>query len=321
MSFETDRPLNARQATAFLIAIAGLGLTLLFGRPALGQQRPLTELGDSPPAALLRWHTDYALARSTATERRTLLLVQFHASGSDEGAAKAWRDSLATCTSRLEKLSQWTLASVATDSRIQVNNESIQLSDHSAFAELLGGPGLAVIDCRDAASEAFRSVISLIPCLEARAEGGIRFPSPTEVDVLLDLPEGSLTQRTLVYAVRTHPDGPRSAAGEWHPALVTEVQSHSAHQASIRVQGHHGWESRFHRINTQLPGDVVAQEVCAESWPAQGLWAAARECVRSWRQSSGHWNAVSTSHPYFAYDMKRGANGVWYATGIFGRRR
>lgn len=321
MSFQTVRPLNALQATTFAITIAGLWLTLVYGRPAQGQPLPPTEQSDSQPAALLRWHTDYEQARSTATERRTLLLVQFHSPESGAGAAKAWRDSLTASASRLEKLSQWTLASVSTDSRILVNDESIRLGDHSAFAELLGGPGLAVIDCRDSASEAFRSVISLIPCLDAQPEGGVRFPSPTEVDVLLDLPEGSLTQRTLVYAVRTHPDGPRSAEGQWHPALVEEVRSHASYQASIRLQGHHGWASRFHRINSKLPGDVVAQEVCAESWAAQGLWAAARECVRSWRQSSGHWNAVSTSHPYFAYDMQRGANGVWYATGIFGRRR
>ena len=85
-------------------------------------------------------------------------------------------------------------------------------------------------------------------------------------------------------------------------------------------QGHHNWQNRFERINAKLSAGLLAQEVCAESWPGQGLLEAARECVHSWRQSPGHWDAVKTQHPVFGYDMQRGANGVWYATGIFGRQ-
>jgi hypothetical protein len=139
--------------------------------------------------------------------------------------------------------------------------------------------------------------------------------------VLLELPIGSLTQRTLIYAVRLHPESPRSTDGHSHPLLFEEAEKHSSHQASIGVQGHHAWDQRFHRINARLPAGVIAQEVCAESWPGQDLFAAAVECVHSWRQSSGHWSAVSGRHAYFGCDMKRGANGIWYATGIFGRSR
>ncbi len=86
------------------------------------------------------------------------------------------------------------------------------------------------------------------------------------------------------------------------------------------MQGHHSWESRFHRINSKLPSGVVAQEVVAESWPNEGLVEACVDCVHSWRQSPGHWGAVRRRHPLFGYDIKRGRNGIWYATGIFGRR-
>ncbi|HJT35965.1 MAG TPA: hypothetical protein VJ783_28310, partial [Pirellulales bacterium] len=40
--------------------------------------------------------------------------------------------------------------------------------------------------------------------------------------------------------------------------------------------------------------------------------------VDSWRHSSGHWSAVYHRQPRFGYDMKRGVNGIWYATGLFG---
>jgi len=60
--------------------------------------------------------------------------------------------------------------------------------------------------------------------------------------------------------------------------------------------------------------------VCAESWPGQGLLRAALECVRCWRLSPGHWRAVSSRSDAYGYDIKRGSNGVWYATGIFVNR-
>jgi hypothetical protein len=134
--------------------------------------------------------------------------------------------------------------------------------------------------------------------------------------VILTLPPGTLTQRTLIYAVRTHPEKPASADGELSPYLLEETRDHSQYQADIRLQGHHFWESRFHRVMSRLNGSS-AREVCAESWPGQNLVDAAEECVHSWRQSSGHWSAVRSPQRSFGYDMKRGSNGIWYATGIF----
>jgi hypothetical protein len=136
---------------------------------------------------------------------------------------------------------------------------------------------------------------------------------------LLDLPRGSLTQRTLIFAVRVHPERPASAESAAIPLLAAESESHARYQAQLGVQGHHDWDTRFHRINARLTG-LTAQEVCAESWPGQDLVDAAFECVDSWRQSSGHWSAVHSRNVYFGYDMKRGRNGVWYGTGIFARR-
>ena len=101
--------------------------------------------------------------------------------------------------------------------------------------------------------------------------------------------------------------------------MLAEAESHSAYQAQIGVQGHHGWDYRFQRINSRLPGGCLSYEVCAESWPGQGLLHSAIECVRCWRLSSGHWRSVASPCQAYGYDIKRGRNGIWYATGIFGR--
>ena len=119
--------------------------------------------------------------------------------------------------------------------------------------------------------------------------------------------------------MRTHPERPASTKGQFHPVLAEEAESASEYQARIGRQGHHFWETRFHRINARLPHGLTASEVCAESWPGQGLLESAIECVRCWRLSSGHWSAVRAEHRCYGYDIKRGSNGIWYATGIFGR--
>jgi hypothetical protein len=144
--------------------------------------------------------------------------------------------------------------------------------------------------------------------------------TPEQLEVIANLPPGTPTQRALIYAIRIHPDAPASTNGTFDPMLAKEAESHSLHQARIQRQGHHNWDARFRRINAVLPAGLVACEVCAESWPGESLVEAAIECVRSWRTSSGHWRAVRTACPVYGYDMKRGSNGVWYATGIFGQK-
>lgn len=196
---------------------------------------------------------------------------------------------------------------------VQSGGKAITLLKHAAFHELHGQPGLAMIDMREPGSPLFRQVVTVYPF----TSGAI---SAEHLAVLLELPRGTLTQRTLIFAVRTHPERPASSNSRFSPLLARETESHAAYQARLNLQGHHHWERRFHEINAQLPGGLIAQEVCAESWPGQNLVDAAIECVHSWRQSPGHWSAVSGNSELFGYDMKRGTNGVWYGTGIFAHR-
>jgi hypothetical protein len=203
-------------------------------------------------------------------------------------------------------------AALAQGAKFAQDEKSVVL-DHPAFAQMCRQSGLAIVDLTDRDGPHYGQVVSVYPFS----------PQPPisaeKLAVLLDLPQGSLTQRTLIFAVRAHPEQPASAASHLSPLLAREAESHSELQARLALAGHHHWDSRFQAINARLSGGLVAQEVCAESWPGQPLLEAAHECVESWRQSSGHWDAVSRRHALFGYDMKRGANGVWYATGIFAR--
>lgn len=263
----------------------------------------------------LTWLDDYPAAMQQASDDQRLLFVWFYdakqQAANDQFVASILHDPVVAA-----KLQQMTLVKVPLTAEITENDKPLLLLDHRSFAELKKRPGLAMIDFRDAKQKYHGWVVSIYPF----QKGTI---SKSRLQVLCDLPPGTLSQRTLIFAVRTHPAAPKSAWSPHSNYLSGEAEKHSLHQARINLQGHHNWESRFHQINQGLAAQIggrsfSSKEVCAESWPGQSLLDAAEECVHSWSQSSGHWSAVSGAHAFFGYDMKRGSNGVWYATGIFG---
>jgi hypothetical protein len=275
---------------------------------------PATVLSAAEPKAdapKIDWLNNYAKALKAAEEQNKMLLLHFCDCSEGEPCSRFKAETLDDPRVR-RKLQDYVCAQLPLGTKIQVQGKKIVLLEHDAFHEMLGKAGIAIVDFRTADAKLRGSVVSAFPITENLSY------TPEQMTVILTLPPGTLTQRTLIYAVRTHPEKPASTDGELLPALLEEAQSHSQYQADIRLQGHHQWGSRFARIVARLPGGLGAREVCAESWPGQNLVEAAIECVHSWRQSNGHWGAVSGSQRFFGYDMKRGDNGVWYATGIFG---
>jgi len=255
------------------------------------------------------WLTDYAAAVELAKSEGKMLLVFFY--NSDKSCARFEAGTLADAKVRT-KLQNVVCARLPLSTKVEVDGEEVRLLDRSRFKEMLGRPGIAILDYAHKDAKYYGCVVSTFPLTSKL------FYTPRQMAVILDLPPGTLTQRTLIYAVRIHPEKPASTAGKPTPHLLSEAESHSNHQARICLQGHHGWETRFQHISARLPSGLSASEVCAESWPGENLVEAAIECVRCWRCSDGHWSAVRARHRVFGYDMKRGRNGTWYATGIFG---
>jgi hypothetical protein len=261
----------------------------------------------------LAWQTDYATAMEVAKEQKKLMLIFFF-DPANERSTQFEQDVLGSADVRKRLCAEYICLRLAVDAKIQSGEEEITLIKHTAYKEMLGQPGIAVVDFAHPDTPLDSTVVSTFPLTPRLSY------TPEQMLVILGLPPGTLTQRTLIYAVRIHPERPASTNGEVSPRLMAEAESHSCHQSRIRLQGHHQWETRFHIINAILPRGLMALEVCAESWPGQNLVDSAIECVRCWRYSSGHWSAVRANHPLYGYDMKLGSNGVWYATGIFGCR-
>lgn len=264
----------------------------------------------------LFWHDDYGQARQAAEREGKLLFILFHEEGKNP-ARDAFLENALPEALTSQRLERFVFAQVPMDAPLDPKESGDAMSvgksgriiDHPSFQHMLGRQGIAIVDLSDAKSKHFGNVISEFPFSAGK------YYTAGALATILDLPPGSLTQRTLVYAVRRHGERPKSTHGQHSPLLMAEAGGHSSYQASIGVQGHQNFDGRANRVMGAVGGMV--KEVVAESWPGQTLVEAAHECIASWRQSSGHWAGVAGRHTYYGYDMKRGANGVWYATGLF----
>jgi hypothetical protein len=271
-------------------------------------------LAPAPESGSLAWYTDYGQAMEAAIEQQRMLFIFFFDPQKPDAHRAFEEQSLADPRNREVLARDYVAARLPIDTTITSGGKPTELLKHPAYAEMLGRSGVAVLDFAHPEAEYFGRVVSTFPFVSGR------YYSKPVLSTVLTLPPGTLTQRTMIYAVRIHPEAPASTQGQFNGVLADEANRHSTHQAAILVQGHHNWESRFHRINARLSSGVLAEEVVAESWPSENLVDACVDCVDSWRHSPGHWQAVRTRHPLFGFDIQRGRNGIWYATGIFGHR-
>lgn len=280
---------------------------------------PVAALRDAPPAAgdAVAWLGDYGEAMKQAEVGRKMLLVYFRADEPTKNQQRFEAEALTDRQIQAVLKKDYVAVRLPLDYEVSIGGERSLLLDHEAFSELGRRPGIAVIDYAHKAEDYHGYVVSLLPL----ADGKYYHFNPQHIQTMLDLPAGTLTQRTMIFAVRIHPERPASTLGRADRVLFDEARDHSRLQARIRRQGHHNWGQRFQRIAQLLGGGLLPKEVVAESWPGEGLVDAAVDCVDSWRQSSGHWGAVRASQVSYGYDIKKGENGIWYATGIFGDHR
>jgi hypothetical protein len=262
----------------------------------------------------LKWHADYNRAWKQAKTERKLLLVLFH-TDKPSGHRQAVLNLIAKDAAVAKKLKgDFVLASVPMDQKIVDGGQRKNLISHGSMHEMHGYDGLAIVDLKHVGRPYYGYVVSSYPFMN----GKYYHFRATDLPVIINLPPGTITQRTMVWAVRVHPERPASTTGNASAVLTRAAESHSHYQAQIGVQGHHHWESRFQRINGQLQG-VAPVEVVAESWPNQTMIDSCVDCVASWRQSAGHWNAVKSRQGIYGSEIKRGTNGMWYGTGIIAR--
>lgn len=266
----------------------------------------LTAAEPAPP-----WHNDYASATDAAMKEKKDLLIYFR----DQGEL----DDVLNDAEIRKKLQDFVCLRVP----VAYKFEDKRLLDYPVLSDMQGSAGLVVVSYHNKKLPTYACPVSMHPLVGSRyrwvPDYGVE-----QVKIILDLPaHASLSQRSMIYAVRVHPEVPQSVFCTCHPAFLEHAQSHSQRQAGMLRQHHANLGAVMSGLNGRVEmGFGGASEVVAESWGrfvgGENVLEAAFSCIDAWRHSPGHWRAVAGRHTYFGYDIAQGANGKWYATGIFG---
>lgn len=219
----------------------------------------------------LCWHTNYEAACEEARSEKKMLLVNFVPSGTS-AEQRSLEKYLHENKEVRKQLEDYVLVRMPRDGRggglglglLRKNRGAV--IDDVKFQYLKRKPGLAIVDYKNAKQPFYGEMVTALPFPNGKY---YRWEN-SHLAVALGLPAGTITQRTMVWAVRIHPESPRSTNGKMHPELAAGATKQSAYQASIGVQGHHNWETRVHHLvsSTRAHG---ASEVVAESWENQGM--------------------------------------------------
>ncbi len=183
--------------------------------------------GQDTSESTVHWMNRYERAMTAAERQNKMLLIYFCNAGGNEVCNRFKAETLDSPQVRV-KLRDYVCVQVPLDASITVKAKQVKLLEHAAFHEMLDRPGIAIVDFRSADAKLRGSVVSVFPITQSL------WYTPEQMAVILGLPSGTLTQRTLIYAVRTHPEHPASADSDFNADLAAEAQSHARYQGIHR---------------------------------------------------------------------------------------
>jgi len=259
----------------------------------------------------LDWHTDYSTAFREARSEGKMLFLFFRDEANPRLADIYEKDVLASpeLSEPLSKVVRVAVPLTAVRPFRIPELPDEPLLAHDSFKYMYGQQGLAMVDLAGRDSEHYGQVVSAHPFSAGRHY------TVRSTRIVLGLPAGSITQRTLIYAVRLHPAAPLSTTdGKCHGYLCQKARQSSQLMAMYGSVGHHDWGTRSGEIAFQT--GRTAQEVAAMSGN-RSLIGAAVEVVDQWYGSPSHWGIMSAPAAIFGYDLVRDSAGNWWGTGLF----
>ena len=161
------------------------------------------------PEPELDWYEDYRDAHRQASDEGRMLLIYFY--DRQWTPMRTWfEQQVLTDGGIKDKLAEYVLLRLPVDASISLEGRPTPLLRHASFSEMQGRSGIAIIDLAHRKETYYKYVVSTFPFTRGRYYRG------PVISAILSLPPGTLTQRTMIYAVRTHPERPASTT--IHPA-------------------------------------------------------------------------------------------------------
>lgn len=261
----------------------------------------------------LAWHTEYSTAYRQAKEERKQLLLFFRDEKDLLTAGQLEQNVLAKPELKAP-LSKMVRVMIPTTTTIPVGKDAkpedkpVRLLDYNCFVHMQKQPGLAIVDLQDEKDHLFGK------CVSAHPFSSNTLNSTGSVKIMLELPRGTITQRTLTYVLRVHPEQPVSVWGQGDAMLFEQCRIASQLMVNYGSVGHHDWGNRSALVGSHF--GVSPMEVSSIGGGAT-LFEAAQSAVNVWRGSGVHWGMMITPNRFFGYDMVQAPNGTWFANGIF----
>lgn len=283
---------------------------------------------ESPEASLqevyepkpLIWHENYADAIADAKAKQQFLLVYFRDAKESE-VQRIFEQETLLDPEVNKALANYVLARIPVDTMsTKVTNK--RLIDRPAFGVMLGKAGYAIVDFKSTGTSYYEYVVSGMPFVKFPILGGfsgvggdyLAHYRPWRVNQFreaLALPAQSIKVRSLIFAVRIHPDRYKSTIGSPFPLAVEIACDQSRRQSRMNNVTHSG--SRFGEL-AQFGGS--ASEIAAPTY-SNNITAASLEAVAGWSGSPPHLRDMRAAHKKYGYCLDKTENGRWFATGDF----
>ena len=312
---DNDSPLNSDTEPVAKPKIAKPDL------PDPGDSVVQDKLVDEPvsenPAESISWHSDYLAAYVEASQEKRYLLMLFRENVFG-GKPLASTDSVFAPSMRpmLEQFSRVELPLNTAMPNVSKNNQDIEQDDlpnlllkHRSFRHLGMRPGIAVVDLTDQASPNHARVVSVLPLPESGQFNN------ADLMLALNLPQGAISQRTLLLAIRsTVPDSSLSMR-EFSQALIELAHRNSRFMANSGQVGSFDQEHREQRIEKEFGPQAELKELVFATESKTTIHDAALQAVTSWISNSESFDILDSPAKAMGMEMfQNSESGRWFVT-------
>lgn len=283
---------------------------------AIVESDPLTS-SKATSSKGLTWHQDYPTGYIEAAGRQNYLLMLF--SDVADGSPLAASSNSLFAPSLQPILEQFSRVSLSVNApmpsvmqaRSGTSNNGVQslLLGHRSFRHLGVRAGIVLVDLTDPESAHHAQVVSAIPL---PVSGQF---THDDLMLTLNLPKGSISQRTLLSAIRGNVPAAKLSLRNFSGTLVSLARRNSRYMAEYGQSGPFEQGRRRDTVVQEFGFQADLQELFFVTAAEETIQEAARQAVESWQATPAALEVLTTPAVAMGMDMVRSPqNGRWYVT-------
>lgn len=280
------------------------------------RKAPAQESPENAGPEPLVWHQNYLDAYTEAAQQKRYLLMFFQEASVDSDSAVSTESVFAPGMRpmleqfiRVELPLDATVPSTDADFIEEQGDTSDLLLNHRSFRHLGVQPGLAIVDLTDPASSDHARVVSAVPLPKEGAFGDL------DLKLVLELPKGSISQRTLLYMIRRAVPDSSMSMREFSPVLIELAHRNCRYMAHAERLGSFDESFREAQVIRSFGPDSDLKQLLFATESKATIHDAAIQAVESWLQVSDSFDVLKKPAKAMGMDMfQADESGRWYVT-------